>query len=147
MPKAGQPPKQVEQRRERLGINLNDIDLIHPLMRQSLLKDGAGKPIVDPMDTTWVDRSKADETSIPFTCDLLTAALVLDLVRSEARKANDPPIRAYIKRATAWERLPHAAVLTVVWDGKSVLSPSIFPEEKRVELIPVREPEFKKITF
>lgn len=115
------PLPRKETRPERLAINLFDLDHLHPVVRASALGGKLGKEAVR------VDDERMDETAVEFTCDLLTAASVLDVLRSEARKADDPPIRAYIKKQGWWQRVPHTAVLTRVREGKVELSLEWFP--------------------
>lgn len=110
-----------KESRPRLAINLFDLDHLHPVVRASALAGKLGKEAVR------VDDERMDETAVEFTCDLLTAASVLDVLRSEARKTDDPPIRAYIKKQGWWQRIPHIAVLTRVREGKVELSPEWFP--------------------
>lgn len=115
------PLPQKKSRPEKLAVNLFDLDHLHPAVRAAAL---GGKLAGEAVR---VDDERIDETAVEFRCPLLTAASALDVLRSEARKAGDPPIRAYIKRQGWWQRLPHAAVLTRVREGKVELSPEWFP--------------------
>ena len=139
MPKIVIKPR--EDRRERLAVNLYDLTNVHELVRASLL---GGKLDLAKESVVWVDNSRLDETAVPFICDLLTAASCLDVLRSEARKVNDPPIRAYIYRE-AWTRLPHYAVLVNIEDGKAVLSSEWFP--RKAEAAPWDKPTHRKIVL
>ncbi len=121
----------------QLAINLWDCDHINPLLRPYLL---GGR--LDKDNAVWVDKSRVDETALVFTCELLEAALVIDIVRNEQRKKGEPPIRAYIHKRT-WTRLTGTQVLTVTEDGKAALNSEIFaPEEEIADLLP---PPFETI--
>lgn len=133
MPKIGS--RGIQKGEIRLGINLWDIDHINPFIRDIALKgkiDTNAKPIL-------IDKHRPDETCVPFTCDLLNAALTLDILRQEQQNTNDPPIRAYIYRRV-WSRLPNAAVLTLVDNGKTLLSPEVFREPQDTEPLPLIAP-------
>lgn len=120
-------------RPEKLAINLFDLDRIEPSLRGPLLSSRLD--LNRPIRTNW-DRaaSTTDEAAVVFICDLLTAAVVCDTIRSHDRKAGDFPTRLYIQRKT-WARIPSHIVLTELVDGKCKLNPSFFPEE--VEAITV----------
>ena len=113
----------------RLAINLFDLTRIDPLVRQMLglaaQLDAAAGPI-------RMDKDRPDETAVAFRStdedDLLKAAAVCDVVRSNDRKVGDAPTRTYLKRQV-WVRLPSAAVLTLVGEnGDLRLNSEWFPE-------------------
>jgi hypothetical protein len=117
MPKIGQA-----ERREKLAINLFDLDRVDPTIRQILL---GGK--VDLTNAIKMDKNRFDEAGVAFICPLLQAASICDIVRSHDRELGDFPTRVYLMRVAAWEKLPNAAVLTLILDGKTMLNPAIFP--------------------
>lgn len=114
-------------RSERLAINLFDLKRVPPVLRGGVVKD------LDLTTPVWIDRNEQDEHAFVFTCPLLKAAAMCDMLRNADRQANATPARVYICRATAWQRLPRAAVLTFRRDGHFHLSREVFPED--VELI------------
>ena len=115
--------KAGESRKERLAVNLYDLERQDPAFRgpDLLSRLDAGAPV-------WVDRNRKDEHALVFCCPLLEAALIIDLLRSEDRKAGDPPTRAYVRRGALWAKLPGNTVLTELGrDGKARLSRKEFP--------------------
>lgn len=104
-----------------LAINISDLMRIDPSIRPMLL---AGK--VNLKDVIRTNPDVIDETAVGFSCDTLTAATLIDVIRSHDRESGDYPTRAYIRRRTSWERIPGNAVLTAVLDGKVILHPEIF---------------------
>lgn len=117
-------PAVVNGSKERLSLNLFDLDRTDQLMRQLLL---GGK--LDLTQAIWVDKSRMDETAVAFTCDLLTAACICDTLRGHDRRAGDYPTRVYLQKAVAWNRLPNDMMLALVEDGKVVLNPRVFTIE------------------
>jgi hypothetical protein len=126
-------PRIDDDRRESLAVNLFDLDRVDPTVRQILL---AGK--LDLTRVIRINPDRPDETAVAFTCDLLTAACICDVIRTHDRAAGDHPCRVYLRRSKAWERLPGAAVLSVLDDGKAVLNPDLFgsPVEPPRSFIP-----------
>jgi len=113
---------------EQLAVSLFDIDRIPPTLRRNLLQ---GK-----LELSNIIRI-LDKPAVVFTCDLLTAALTCDILRSNDRKLCDSPTEVFIKRSK-WSRVPSNTVLTVLGPtNKARLNPDVFsvPEE-RVVLIP-----------
>lgn len=123
-------PKPVEVRKERLAINMWDLSHLHPTMKVGFL---GGK--IDPTQPIWIDRDKPDETILEFVCNLFSAAVACDLLRSECRRSKEASVRVYLKRAEAWSRLPSTAILTVLEGKRFVLNPEWFP--RKVKLIPI----------
>lgn len=106
-------PTFATEARERLAVNLFDLDRMNPDVRAMLLGgklDLAGGAI-------RVDDSRLDETGVTFSCDLLTAASICDVIRNQDRIVGDYPTRIYVFRR-AWSRLPGDEVLTEVVVGK-----------------------------
>jgi hypothetical protein len=112
-------------------VNLADLDRVEPLVRGSMLH---GK--LDLAGAVLVDRNRPDENAVAFTCSLLTAASICDILRGHDKKAGDAPTRVYINRGRGWARLPGGAVLSVVRNGNVVLNPDVFT----VELVPLTPP-------
>lgn len=112
---------------ERLGLNLYDLEAIHPdlykrtlsgvldLRREAVIRVGSGTV----------------DTAVPFSCALLLAATLCDILRSENRKFREPPIRVYLSSSQGvWTKLGKDAVLTTVGDRDGVrvveLDPRVF---------------------
>jgi hypothetical protein len=148
MPKVGQPtatkpapppmarptPRIEEERSETLAINLEDLDRMTDAMRQRL--------ITGRVDTIRWLRIGEMEAAVQFTCDLLTAATVCDIIRSHDREVGDEPTRVYVRRGTAWNRLPALAVLTAVEpSGAVVLHPAVFPTKPRAVAAAAPKPQ------
>lgn len=124
-------PKPIEERSEELAVNFLDLDRIHPelQMRLQLSKRlDAGNPLK-------VEQGKS--IALRFTCPLLTAAMICDIMRKQCKKAGEPAIRVYLKRSDAWVKLAESAVLTWVQHSEGTpttfLSPVIFPSIVRPE--------------
>lgn len=109
-------------------MNLVDLQGLPDSLRMKLFK---GR--MNIQDVVEVDKNKEDEVGVGFLCSVLTAAKVIDLARSEARKYNETPIRAYLKRNRVWERVPKNALLTLVDVDGVILNPEFFSTEVSVE--------------
>ena len=139
MPKLNDPPA---KRKERLAINLFDLDPLPDELRKSFfdLKGGGSK--LD-LEAGVVRVGQKDEVGVIFGCDLLTAAGTVDMLNSHMRKVGEPQVRVYLHRGTPeakWTLLPESAVLTkLVGDepGCAVLSEEWFP--KPIVLPPVSQ--------
>ncbi len=83
---------QEGQQAERLALNLFDCDRIEPIVRQMML---GGKLVLEPIR---VDPQRGDEVGVEFSCDLLTAAALCDVIRSHDRELGDRPTRVYVFR-------------------------------------------------
>lgn len=131
----GAPPSSPEKG-WRLALNVPDLTRVPEFIRGSLL---AGK-VAKGAEPIRVDKQRPDETAVELSCDLLTAALVADVLRSNDRKTGDHPTRVYLRRREgAWIKLPHSAVLTEVVNGKSELSAKWFPDQvEMVSAAPLR---------
>ena len=125
---ASPAPSPPSSRRERLAVNLPDLDRVDPTVRAILVAPFVSKL---PEDLIRADKDRMDEVAVLFICDLVQAACICDTLRNHDRRAGDPPTRLYLqkKEGGAWERLPGAAVLTVMEDGRAVLNPILFPRE------------------
>lgn len=97
------------RRRERLAINLFDLERIEPHVRRLLrLGELLGR------EPIRVDAERPDEVGVEFACDLLQAACLCDVLRLGDRNGGRYPTRVYLHRERAWTRLPGHAVLSVV---------------------------------
>ncbi len=111
----------------KLAINLYDLDRIAPTLRTKLFSGRLD--LSKPLSTAWDRTNIKEEVAVLFTCDLLTAAIICDTVRSHDRKAGDFPTRLYLKRKS-WARIPSGVVLTALTEeNKCVLNPKVFSLE------------------
>lgn len=119
-------PEPGAVRRERLGVNLFDATDL-----PAGVSDRVGLARKLELDKRLHVRLPGDESDgvvVPFACPLLVAAAALDFIRAVDRRAGGKVTRAYLRRLTAWERLPADAVLTMPGPGGlAVLSPRWFP--------------------
>lgn len=125
----------TKKRTEQLACNVFDLDKVDPSVREKLkLSDKISRQTVDMR----FDRVKeSDEAAVVFNCDLLTAALICDILRSHDREMGDSPTRLYLKRKS-WSRIPSYVVLTVVVNGHTELNPEVFPTAvPLVDLVPL----------
>ena len=106
--------------KERLALNLFDIDRIDPLIGIVM----GGK--LDLSKAIKVDPDRLDETAVAFSCDLLTAACICDTIRTHDKAVKDYPTRVYIFRRSAWSKVAGQGHLSIVVDNKCVLNPKIF---------------------
>lgn len=106
--------------RERLAVNLADLDRVDPTIRGILL---GGK--LDATRAVVTDKGRMDEIAVAFTCDLLTAACCCDTLRTHDRKVGDYPTRVYVFRR-AWTKIVSSALLTLIEGDKVVLNPALF---------------------
>lgn len=128
-----QAGSRADGRRDRVGLSIFDLDVVHPVVRKRLL---GGKLALSKDQTALVD----GDAVVPLTCGLLEAAVVADLLRGECRRVGEKVPRAYLSSAQAWRRLPEDAVLTEMTDGRPELSDRWFPPKPgEVEFLP---PEF-----
>lgn len=126
-------PKRAPSCTDRLAINLYDLMRVDEFIRAQLV---GGKINLDRAAVIKVDPDRLDETAVEFTCGIVTAACIADTIRTHDRAAKQYPSRVYLRRATAWNRLPAEATLALVEDGKVLLNPKVF----KVEL-PVAKPK------
>ena len=110
----------------RLAINAVDLDRHDRFVLGLLLKDK-----ID-LDAGAVPLKglPLDEMPLPFTCNLLQAACVCDVIRSKDRSLKRYPTRVYVQTRERWNRLPHAAVLVKIRDREPYLNPEFFPKGK-----------------
>src|SRR5258708_5913057 len=103
MPIVGKVNQSAEARKERLAINLVDLDRIEPVVRSILISPYVNK---NPADIVKADRDRMDEMAVIFTCHLLQAACICDTIRNKDRAAGQYPTRIYLQKreGLAWER-------------------------------------------
>lgn len=126
-------------RQERLSINLFDTDRLIGMLREKTL------PLLDFSAAIPMDKDRPEERGVAFTCSLLQAAVVCDIIRSEDRKAGDVPTRIYLKRSPnrAWYKLGSEVILTL---DISTLNREVFPSSEPVVIIPPSSPP-KRVSF
>lgn len=115
-------PLLIEDQNEvQIAVNLFDLDRVGEEMRTLMFgKSLKPTPIV-------IDKNDETEVAVPFSCGLLRAAMMCDVVRGTDRKCGDPPTRVYLKRKTTWTKVSGQALLTVVDDEeKCRLNPKMF---------------------
>ena len=123
-----------DRRNEKLALSLLDLDKADKSLVARILGGKLAKEVVT-IDNT--------EVGVTFTCSLETAALAIDVLRSENRREGLQPVRAYIFRGD-WKRLPVTAVLTVQNKGAIVLNPLFFPRVvSEKEAVPLERKPFK----
>ena len=86
------------------------------------------------------DASDPKVAAVILDCDLLTAAIAVDVLRGELRREHgeSKSLRAWVKRAT-WVQLPASRPLAVTVEGETVLNPSLFARELPVaDAVPPR---------
>lgn len=115
----------------RLAIDLKDLDRLDPVIRTRLLKGRLD--LANPIQISK-DRAIPDH-AIPFSCGLLSAATICDIIRSEDRKSGDFPTQLYIYKTT-WNRIPSHVALTIQVKGSVKLNPTIFPAVAVTLIIP-----------
>lgn len=127
MPEIRKRPLAVAPNGERLAINLFDATDRTRISEDTLGLLLGGKLDRDRGSVIRVDPGRPDETAVPFSCDLLTAACVADTIREHDRLAKDYPCRVYLNRGgRSWERIPCDTRLTLVVGEKVVLNPKVF---------------------
>lgn len=108
--------------KHKLAIALPDLDRVSSEMRAKLL---AGRLDLTQIIRVGQDRME-DVPAVVMTCDLLTAATICDILRSNDRQVGDPPTGLYLLKSTSWSRITNNTVLTVIVDGKVALNPVVF---------------------
>lgn len=138
------PDERDGDSRFSLAINLYDIQRVDPFIR-SMMKLGE-KLNKDPSEIIRVDENRPDERGVVFVCDLLSAALLCDIIREHDKKSSEDPTRVYLRKGKGvWRKLASSEVLTVTRknngqvDGNSsdslaVLNPKIFKSQKSSKL-------------
>jgi hypothetical protein len=121
---------------ERLAVSLKDLNRMVPEVRRKMTE---GK-----LDLTEIVRvgEKENTPALAFSCDLLTAATICDIIRSEDRRVGDTPTGVWIFRR-AWTRVGGGILLTIMVDGEVRLNPEVFSVE--VEVVAPAAPTFNKV--
>lgn len=135
----------IEQRSERLAINVDDLDRLDDHTKLKLVAHLE----VTPQEYLKIDKDRAEpEAALAFDCQLLQAALMCDMLRHYDRKAGDKPTRVYAFKAKVWTRVPTNVTLTRVrhegakpelnplfWDVKIEPIKAEMPEPEAVDLL------------
>ena len=104
----------------RLACGLYDLDRLDKELFKRVLATR-----LDPRKVIEVTLGTQTIRAIPFRSDipLTYAALALDVLRSENRKANQPEVSVYldIDGTDEWKRIPDGEVLTVQLKGSSTI--------------------------
>lgn len=128
-------PPRAPKRPEQLAINLFDLNRLPPIVRHSLLHGQ-----LDLTGAFQTDKDAPDERGVRFSCELLKAAIICDIIRSEDRKAGDFPTRVYYRKEAgkAWRSLPNDTVLTEEGEkeGSFSLNRKLFPSDEPIVLVP-----------
>lgn len=128
--------------RPLLAVNLFDSDRIEPLTRQILL---GGR--VDADQAVLIQRGRSRDVALAFTCDLLTAACMVQAMRNMDVKAGRQPTRAYRLAVPpgdsgddppTWVAVPAEEPLILTRTNRCVLNPSVFPPPP----VPTEDMEF-----
>lgn len=92
----------------RLAVNLLDLDGVFPsLVTKTLGGKISTKNVITP--------ENGEAPAAILQCDLLTAAMALDVLRMEARKLDDKRVRVYVRDADgSWSRVSHDVPLTLL---------------------------------
>lgn len=129
---------------ERLAVNLTDLDRLPAAARAALL---GGK--LDPKAENLARvAGKPEEVGVVFTCPLLKAACVCDVLRASDRNLGDNPIRVYVQAqpGAPWYRLPKDAILVYTKsDNSLVLNPELFPESGKLAELPYQPPKAERV--
>ncbi len=128
----------------RLAVNLSDLDRLEvdPVRRKllggRLDLQSPIQPDRDIIIVSGVRCGDPEETAVPFLCELLMAAGIVDMVRARDAQEGDSPTRVYICRQKkgSWERLSGNTTLTEKVRGKVRLSSKVFPTAVSVSTIP-----------
>lgn len=134
------PPKSLGldlKRRERLGVNVFDLDRLDQSLRKNLLGGN-----LDLGEAIWFGRKyESDECFVAFSCDLLSAACICDLLRNYDRQLGDVATRIYLRKGRitpSWYKLPPTLVLTEM-DGEICrLNPVVFPSSENLSVAPAQ---------
>lgn len=136
---------QENLRKERLAINLADLDRLDPEVRARLF--GGRLDLTAPIRLEGyhdvAEEERVERVAIPLVGTLLAAACACDALRSQDRQSGSPVTRVYLNRGSSWNRLTSDDQLAdIVDDGqggvRAVLSPRLFPEP--VNPVPLTAP-------
>lgn len=125
-----------KERKEKLAISLVDLDRLSPQLRAKVAR------ILDLTQVIEVGFDRVTRVpAVVFTCDLLTAAIVCDGIRSDDRKHHRQPTNLYVNRDRSWGRITNEIVLTVELASGIQLNPTFFPDVQ----LEAQPPAVKKI--
>jgi hypothetical protein len=122
----------------RVSVPIYDLDRLDKELFKRILASR-----LDSQKVVEITLGTQTVRAIPFRdeVNILTAALAVDVLRSENRKAKQPEVQVYLKRNNGtWTRIGEGEVLTTQLKGKFVLNQRIFgtnpddlvpPESKR----------------
>lgn len=121
----------------QLAIGIYSLDRLDPELFKRVLA-----PRLDPQRVVEVTLGTQVVRAIPFKDDisLLTAAMAVDILRSENRKAGQPEIDVYRLRQPEWRPIAADEVLTVQVKEKFILNQRIFGTMTPEHLVPLEAP-------
>ena len=112
--------KKPEPSGEKLAVTLTDLD--------RLPTDAKARYLGGRLDLAKTVKVGAGIPAVAFKCDLLQAALVCDLLRSEDRKAGDAPTGVWVKRRDSWYKVSERLLLTLTVADEGALNPDLFAD-------------------
>ena len=133
MPRVDRPPPvkaaELDAPRGSLALSLFDLDHLDPAYVGMVLQgkvSGGGVARPDPDDPK--------QAAAVLNCELLTACIAADLLRSELRRecGEAKALRCWIKR-DGWVRLPNFRPLSLTVEGEVALNPALFEPELPVK--------------
>jgi uracil-DNA glycosylase family 4 len=134
-----QPIKVEELCDYRLALNIDDVFRMTPDARKQLLAGRINFGQLASKMYIKVDGRAEPEAAIEFSCPLVEAATVCDVIRHQDAQVGDKPSRVYVNRRDAWTRLPAEATLTTTVDGGCALNREVF--DVKVEAAAAEAPE------
>ena len=91
-----------------LAVNLWDVERIPAELQPTLLAGALN------LDSAVRLGNGPEDTGLVFTCELLKAACICDMMRSHDRQVGDKPTRVYYNKGRGWRSVPSGATLTIV---------------------------------
>jgi hypothetical protein len=113
-------PSPEPRTKERLAIDIADLDGIELVTRQRLLADYVVDTAIEVKRGDW---------ALEFTCELLPAAAICDTARQIR------PIKVYINRGQGWSKVKDDVRLAILESGRLILNPAIFPRSNAGEVV------------
>lgn len=125
------------ERAIKLAISMSDLERLSPSARAGLT---TGRLDLSRIVKVGEDRVKPIP-ALTFSCDLLTAAKVCDIMRAQDVKVGDKLTQVYVLKDRTWSRVPWNVQLTVaVPDGDGQLQVKLNPAVFGQEVAPVAAP-------
>lgn len=124
------------QRTERVAVALEDLDRLDKQFKLNLL---AGR-----LDLSTIVEPAKGVACVVFSCDIISAAIVADLIRSDDRKNARTPSAIYMERNTVWSAMKPDDVWTVVVNDLIHLNPLIFPAPSDILQLGFKTPPKQK---